>query len=172
MIEWNKNKRYSDSVDVKVKELLEKKKTVWWWSSGGFLLHAALTWCPKVNLLPMTVPRCVLLYTLHCLVIHHYGGNDTEVTPEIRCHVCVLWHARKLWTSELIGHGCRDRARDKTANLILLLIWTLYGAYLTIALPPVKPRDFRVVVFSASSPLTYIHSHTHTKTHTQTALLP
>lgn len=35
MIEWNKNKRYSDSVDVKVKELLEKKKqmVVFWWVS-------------------------------------------------------------------------------------------------------------------------------------------
>lgn len=41
--------------------------------------------------------------------------------------------------------------------------------YLTLALPPVKPSDFRLVFFSASTPLTYSYKHTnrfdYNKTH-------
>jgi len=44
----------------------------------------------------------------------------------------------------------------------------IQAVYLTMALPPVRPRDFRVAFFSASSPLTYTHRHTHG----QAAVLP
>lgn len=73
---------------LKLKSCWKKIQTVvFWWVSFAHSIDMML----KGQFITIDGAQLfVLLYILHCLVIHHHRGNDTEVTPENCCHAYVL----------------------------------------------------------------------------------